>query len=104
MASTRGKVEARHPSPIETSPIRPNSKVGMAESPRYHSAEEINELRRRRRLNKSKRMFEMPQMEDPPPVRVTTTKTSDLTDDTDLVADPMPSFDQEQDERMMDRK
>jgi hypothetical protein len=102
MASTRGKVEARHPSPIETSPIRPNSKVGMAESPRYHSAEEINELRRRRRLNKSKRMFEMPQMEDPPPVRVTTTKTSDLTDDTDLVADPMPSFDQEQDERMME--
>jgi len=104
MAPTRSQgKEARHLSPIEnidTSPIRPSSKEQDAPgSPRQRSAEELAEIRRRRRRIKSKQaaqQFEMPTTvaePHPPPMRNTSnsTKTSDLTDDTEL--DPMPSFD-----------
>ena len=82
MAPTRGKVEARHPSPIEnveTSPIRAKSQAPVIDGPkspaRQRRAEQISEVRRRRRLlNKNKKTFEMSQMDDPPPVRVTSTR------------------------------
>lgn len=94
---SQGK-EVRHPSPIDTSPIRSATKnqgaIASPKSPTRLTADEIGEIRRRRRLNKSKMQFEMPEphvVEQDTPMNVTSTKTSDLTDDTAL--DPVPSFD-----------
>ena len=97
---SRGK-EVRHPSPIEnieSSPIRSTANnQSVTRSPPQRTADELGELRRRRRLSKNKKQthqFEMPEpevVEQDTPMRVTSTKTSDLTDDTAL--DPVPSFD-----------
>lgn len=108
--------EARHPSPLEnniqTSPIRPSArKQQEPPSPTYSSpsrltAGEMADLRRRRRRSKNRaqrpptpeapEQYTMsslsPAVEAPPPERVTSTKTSDLTEDTSEL-DPMPSFD-----------
>ena len=87
-------VQARQTSPIENiepSPIRPSGKETVPENPNHRSAEELAELRHRRRRENLK-TFEMPTEEVNAPLKsITSTKTSDLTEES---MEPMPSFDQ----------